>query len=117
MKVIKVLICSTLMGLVALFAVGIIDTKSEYVHTFYFWVLIFTGFMFGAYVARYISWGWLLGGIGGLFSGFYIAFFLSLMVWPNRSYEDGLGLLLLSAGIGLVAGGYLLSQRFKKPAD
>jgi hypothetical protein len=73
--------------------------------------------MLGAYVASYISWGWFLGGLGGLFSGFYIALFLSWMIWPNRSYEDGLILLLLSAGVGLVTGGYLLSGCFKKLAN
>jgi len=115
MNVQKVLICSTLLGLLTLSVVGIFDARSEHLHTFYFGALIFAGFAFGAYAARYISWGWLLGGVGGLFSGFYVTLFLTVMIWPDRSYEDGLGLLLLSAGIGLVVGGYLLSQRFKEP--
>lgn len=116
-KLLKVLLCSSLLGLFTLFVVRIISAGCEDVHAFYGWVFIFAGLAFGAYAAKYISWGWLLGGFGGLFSSFYVALFLSVMVWPDRSYEDGLGLLFISAVIGLVAGSYLLSRYFKKPAD
>lgn len=62
---------------------------------------------------RSMFWGWLLGGLVGMFVGFYGLLLLLAKLRPGLPYEEGLDYLFIGAGCGLVAGGHALSTLLK----
>lgn len=109
---IKTLICSGLLGTLFTFASDLAWISGWPKEYFPFWLLFTLGFLLGGYLARYVSWGWLLGGGAGLIAGFYGLLLPLAMFWPAKPYEDVLGLLCLGAGVGVIVGGYSLSRFF-----
>lgn len=117
MKVFKALMCSILMGIFSVVALEVVSMKGVQVELLLYGGLVVVGLVFGGFLSRYISWSWLLGGSVGMLLGFYGLLLLLAVLWPNRSYESGLGWLFISAGVGLLVGGYTLSKAFKMRAD
>lgn len=79
------------------------------------WSLSLTGFVLGIYLSRYISWGWSLGGGTGFLIGLFGPLPIGFL-YSDVSYERVLPWLLISAVIGLFAGGRTLDRLFKERA-
>jgi hypothetical protein len=79
------------------------------------WSLCLTGFVLGMYVSRFISWGWSLGGGAGFLIGLFGPLPIGF-IYSDTSYERVLPWLLISAVIGLLAGGRTLDQLFTRRA-
>ncbi|MGV8916408.1 MAG: hypothetical protein ACOH2R_01170 [Pseudomonas sp.] len=86
------------------------------VQPLYYWLSVGAGLMSGAYLARYISWGWLLGAVAGGILGFSAPIYPIGLALPDLGYEKALGWLLISGSLGLIAGGHVCSRLFKKLA-
>lgn len=80
-----------------------------------YWSLCLTGFVLGMYFSRFISWGWSLGGGAGFLIGFFGPLPIGF-IYSDTSYERVLPWLLISAVIGLFAGGRTLDRLFKRCA-
>lgn len=75
-----------------------------------------TGFLLGASISRYVSWGWSLGGVGGMSAGL-IGPAPLMFFFPDTSYEKVLPWLFLSAAIGFPLGGYYADKMFRRIGD
>ncbi|WP_285426756.1 hypothetical protein [Pseudomonas sp. efr-133-TYG-103a] len=75
-----------------------------------------TGFLLGAWLSRYVSWGWSLGGVGGMFAGLVVPTPL-MFFFPDTSYEKVLPWLFLSAAISFPLGGYYVDKMFRRVSD
>lgn len=118
LKVLKIFICGLLLGSpLFLFVETLGYTADVQSCPLYSYGLGVMGFLLGAGLGRYISWGWLLGAIAGAVVGLYGPLLWLALLWNDRSYEDGLGYLLVGAGIGLFVGGYGLSAFIKRRAN
>ncbi|HEY0287086.1 MAG TPA: hypothetical protein VGC62_08770 [Pseudomonas sp.] len=117
MKLLKVIIYGVALGLVTPGVFELFFNQGASIPVLHYWLLAFAGFSVGALSALYISWGWLLGALAGAFIGLYIPILPMFLLWPHSHYEDAIGWLLVSAGIGLLVGGYTLSKLFKKLAN
>lgn len=67
------------------------------------------GFGAGAYAARYISWGWAVGGFAGLVLGLFGPMPL-MFVFPTTRYEKVLPWLVCSAVVGMLVVGYFTDK-------
>lgn len=106
----KALLC----GLLFAVPVVVIADALNFVRGGQFSVLViqllgFAGFLLGGVLSKYVSWAWLLGGLLGALTGFYGLLLFLAFLWNDRSYEEGLGYLLVSASFGMFLGGYWLS--------
>lgn len=112
MNPLKVLVCAALSATLVGFALEIYMGYGARIHSFIYVVLTLFAAWLGGYVARFISWGGLSGSLGGLLAGFYLP--LPLMYFfPSTRYEAFLPWLMLSAFLGMMAGGYYLHAFFK----
>ena len=114
MSALKMIICSFLLGTTFLVFINVLNHISGLdIPPMVLYVFSVSCFFLGGWLGRYISWGWLLGGLMGALLGLYGLLITLALLWEGRSYEDGLGYLLLSAGVGMLMGGYALSRVFK----
>ncbi|WP_143070305.1 hypothetical protein [Pseudomonas sp. NFR16] len=116
MSIVKVLVYGIWSGLVVQFFTDLIFYSPEPLTLASEWSSFIGGFALGAYLSSYISWGWSLGGVAGLFAGSHLPIFPLMYFSTPGSYEDILGWLLLGGGIGLLLGGYGLDSLFKRSA-
>jgi hypothetical protein len=82
------------------------------VHEVFYGSTILCTAVVGGYLARFISWGWLLGSLSGLIAGFYLPIPLMYFM-PTIGYEKVLPWLMLTGCLGLVIGGYSMDKWFK----
>jgi hypothetical protein len=116
MNLLKLFVYGVWSGLVMHFFTDLIFYSPEPFTLVSEWSSFIGGFVLGAYLSRYISWGWSLGGMAGLFAGSHLPIFPLMYFSISGSYEDILWWLLLGGGIGLLVGGYGLDCLFKKLA-
>lgn len=114
MSIVKVVVYGIWSGLVVQFFTDLIFYSPEPLTLASEWSSFIGGFALGAYLSSYISWGWSLGGVAGLFAGSHLPIFPLMYFSTSGSYEDILGWLLLGGCIGLLLGGYGLDRIFKK---
>lgn len=116
MSILKLFVYGIWSGLVAHFFTDLIFYSPEPFTLASEWFSFIGGFVLGAYLSHYISWGWSLGGIAGLFAGSHLPIFPLMYFSTSESYEDILGLLLIGGVIGMLLGGYGLDRLFKRLA-
>jgi hypothetical protein len=111
-SVFKVLSCTSLLGAIIWFALDLAVAHGLLVQGTIYWVVLGVSAVIGGYLARFTSWGWLVGGMVGLLAGLSMPLTLAF-VFPETGYEKALPWLLLSAGAGCLLGGYHLDKYFK----
>jgi predicted membrane-bound spermidine synthase len=112
MKWIKVLLIAILSGVGAPPLVGLFLYQGEPLQPIVYALFTALGLGAGAFVSRYISWGWAVGGFAGLLLGLFGPMPL-MFVFPDTRYEAVLPWLVCSAVVGMLVAGYLTDKVFR----